>query len=117
MKCMFEVVQNCQKIIRENFNKPLEMTKEDEEAFRNATHCHICDKKYTDTYSLCYHIQTDDAYRDFYISKDLFDNNDYNNSSRFFFDENKKVIGKFKDEAAGNPIINICWFKKQNVFL
>ena len=43
---MFEEIQNCQKIIRENFNKPLQMTKEEEEAFRKATYCHICDKKY-----------------------------------------------------------------------
>ena len=46
MKCMFEEVQNCQRIIKENFNKLLLMTKEDEEAFRKATHCHICEKKY-----------------------------------------------------------------------
>ena len=46
MKCIFEEVKNCQKIIRDNFNKPLKMTQEDEEAFRNATHCHICEKKY-----------------------------------------------------------------------
>ena len=32
MKCMFEEVKNCQSIIRENFNKPLIMTEEDEEA-------------------------------------------------------------------------------------
>ena len=25
-------------------------------------------------------------------------------SSKFYFGENKKVIGKFKDETAGNPI-------------
>ena len=46
MKCMFEEVENCQKIIKKDFNKPLQMTKEDEEAFRKATHCHICEKKY-----------------------------------------------------------------------
>ena len=46
MKCMFEEVENCQKIIRENFNKPLQMTEEDEESFRKATLCHICDRKY-----------------------------------------------------------------------
>ena len=46
IKCMFEEVKNCQKIIRENFNKPLKMTKENEEAFEEATHCHICEKKY-----------------------------------------------------------------------
>ena len=56
---------------------------------------------FTDTDSLCYRIRTDDAYGDFYRDKGLFDNSDYEKSSKFFFDENKKVIGKFKDEAAG----------------
>ena len=46
MKCMFDEVQNCKKKIKENFNKPLQMTKVDEEAFRKATNCHICEKKY-----------------------------------------------------------------------
>ena len=32
--------------MRENFNKPLQMTNIDEEAFRKATHCHICERKY-----------------------------------------------------------------------
>ena len=75
-------------------------------------HYNIIKKKYgdramllfTDTDSLCYHIQTDDVYEDLYNHRDMFDNSDYNKSSKFYFDENKKVIGKFKDEAAGNPI-------------
>ena len=46
MKCMFEEVKNCQSIIRDNFNKPLIMTEEDDKAFTKATHCHICEKKY-----------------------------------------------------------------------
>ena len=46
MKCMFEELNNCQKIMRENFNKPLQMTNRDEEAFKKATHCHICERKY-----------------------------------------------------------------------
>ena len=46
MKCLFEELNNCQKIMRGNFNKPLQMTNIDEESFRKATHCHICDKKY-----------------------------------------------------------------------
>ena len=46
MKCMFEEVEKCQKIIRENFSKPLKMTNEDEESFNEATHCHICEKRY-----------------------------------------------------------------------
>ena len=46
MKCIFEEVKNCQSIIRDNFNKPLIMTEEDEKAFTDAIHCHICEKKY-----------------------------------------------------------------------
>ena len=61
---------------------------------------------FTDTDSLCYHIITDDVYEDLYNHKDMFDNSGYSKSSKFYFDENKKVIGKFKDEAAGNPIIS-----------
>ena len=77
---------------------------------------------FTDTDSLCYHIGTDDVnnllpaldpYEDFYLSKDLFDNSDYSKSSKFFLDENKKVIGKFKDEAAGNPIISFVGLKSK----
>ena len=33
-----------------------------------------------------------------------FDNSDYLKNSKFFFDKNKKKIGKMKDEAAGMPI-------------
>ena len=34
----------------------------------------------------------------------MFDNSDYPSNHQFFDDTNKKVIGKFKDEAAGIPI-------------
>ena len=68
---------------------------------------------FTDTDSLCYHIETDDVYEDFYRFKDLFDNSDYKKSSKFFFDENKKVIRKFKDEAAGNPIVSFAGLKSK----
>ena len=64
MKCMFEEVQNCQEIIRENFNKPLKMTGEDEEAFQKATHCHICEKKYrVDDVSVRDHCHVTGKYR------------------------------------------------------
>ena len=46
IKCMTREVQNCQKVIRENFNRPLIMSEEDEINFEKATHCHICEKKY-----------------------------------------------------------------------
>ena len=68
---------------------------------------------FTDTDSLCYHIRTDDVYQDLYNHKDMFDNSDYSKSSKFYFDENKKVIGKFKDEAAGNPIGGFAGLKSK----
>ena len=68
---------------------------------------------FTDTDSLCYHIITDDVYKDLYNHKDMFDNSDYSKSSKFYFDENKKVIGKFKDEAAGNPITSFTGLKSK----
>ena len=59
---------------------------------------------FTDTDSLTYEIETEDVYRDFWNDKDRFDNSDYPESSPYFDNTNKKVIGKFKDEAAGIPI-------------
>ena len=62
---------------------------------------------FTDTDSLMYLIQTEDFYQD--INKDIkkqFDTSDYpeNHPSGIKAGVNKKVIGKFKDEAAGKQI-------------
>ena len=46
IKSMFYEVENCQDIIKNNFNKPLKMTSKDECNFKKATRCHICNKKY-----------------------------------------------------------------------
>ena len=59
---------------------------------------------FTDTDSLCYEIQTKDIYNELWEDKELFDNSDYPKDSQYYSSENKKVIGKFKDEAAGMPI-------------
>ncbi|XP_068691376.1 uncharacterized protein [Montipora foliosa] len=59
---------------------------------------------FTDTDSLTYEIETNDAYQDFWNDKDKFDNSDYPEDSQYFDKTNKKVIGKFKDEAANMPI-------------
>ena len=59
---------------------------------------------FTDTDSLTYEIEAEDVYRDFWNDKDKFDNSDYPESSPYYFNTNKKVIGKFKDVAAGIPI-------------
>ena len=68
---------------------------------------------FTDTDSLFYHIKAEDLYSDLYKYKDLFDNSDYPKSSKFFFVENKKVIGKFKDETAGDAIIEFVGLKSK----
>ena len=59
---------------------------------------------FTDTDSLTYEIEAEDVYKNFWNDKDKFDNSDYPKSSPYFDKVNKKVIGKFKDEAAGVPI-------------
>ena len=59
---------------------------------------------FTDTDSLTYEIEAEDVYKDFWNDRDKFDNSDCPESSPYFDKTNKKVIGKFKDEAAGVPI-------------
>ena len=68
---------------------------------------------FTDTDSLCYHIETEDIYSDFFEDRELFDNSDYPSDSKFYFSENKKVIGKFKDETAGVPIREFIGLKSK----
>ena len=48
MENMLEEVKYCKKVMKTFFNKPLKMTKEDEEEFKKATTCHICNKKYAE---------------------------------------------------------------------
>ena len=59
---------------------------------------------FTDTDSLTYEIEDEDVHKDFWTDKDMFDNSDYPENSPYYCNTNKKVIGKFKDEAAGVPI-------------
>ena len=68
---------------------------------------------FTDTDSLVYHIKTEDVYEDLFADRHLFDNSDYPKSSKCYFDNNKKVIGKFKDEASGDPITEFVGLKSK----
>ena len=56
---------------------------------------------FTDTDSLTYEIEAEDVYKDFWNDKDMFNNSNYLESSPYYCNANKKVIGKFKDEACG----------------
>ena len=69
---------------------------------------------FTDTDSLFYLIKSEkDIYQEFWVDRDLFDNSDYPKSSKYFFNDNKKVIGKFKDEAAGKVIEEFVGLKSK----
>ena len=66
-----------------------------------------CKLLFTDTDSLCYHIKTDDLYRDMQTFSDDLDTSSYpTDSGRDALDtlynpRNAKVLGKFKDECNG----------------
>ena len=48
MEFMLKEVKYCKDVMKEKFNKPLRMTKENEKEFKKAEECHICNKKYTE---------------------------------------------------------------------
>ena len=63
-----------------------------------------CQLLYTDTDSLLLEIQTEDVYKDMGASVDLYDTSDYPKDHPQYSEENKKVVGKMKDECAGRII-------------
>jgi hypothetical protein len=54
---------------------------------------------FTDTDSLCYHIKKQDPYEIIANNKSYFDLSEYPKNHPLYDATNKKVIGKFKDEA------------------
>ena len=63
-----------------------------------------CNLLYTDTDSFILHVETDDVYKDIKDNQSQYDTSNYNNKHFLFSNENKKVLGKFKDELGGVPI-------------
>ena len=59
---------------------------------------------FTDTDSLAYEIRTKDWYQDMANMLPLMDTSNYPQDNQLYSDANKKVIGKMKDETAGQPI-------------
>ena len=68
---------------------------------------------FTDKDSLTYEIEAEDVHNDFWNDKDMFDNSDYPDNSTYHCNANKKVIGKFKDEACGVPIVKFIGLKSK----
>ena len=63
---------------------------------------------FTDTNSLCYEIETGDAYKDFWVDKEKFDNSDFAKDCPYFC-----IIAKFKDEATGMPIVEFVGLRSK----
>lgn len=63
---------------------------------------------FTDTDSLTYVIETDDIYQDMYQDKHQFDFSGYPHDHPCYNTENKKVLGKMKDELNGIPLKSFC---------
>jgi len=59
----------------------------------------------TDTDSLVYYIRTENVYDDMLAARELYDLANFPKASRYYDGANNKVIGKMKDEAAGDPIL------------
>ena len=68
---------------------------------------------FTDTNSLTYEIEAYDVYQDFWNNKEKIDNSDYPKDSNYSDKTNKKVIGKFKHEACGVPIVNFVGLRSK----
>lgn len=78
---------------------------------------------FTDTDSLCYHIKTDDIYKDFKKdTNDRFDFSNYPKSHTNFNGNNESQLGKFvkgefqgyfKDETSGIPIQEFCGIRSK----
>ena len=68
---------------------------------------------FTDMDSLTYEIEAEDVHQDFWNDKDKFDNSDYPENSPYYDKTNKKVIGKFKDEASSTPIVEFVGLKSK----
>ena len=74
-----------------------------------------CDAKllFTDTDSLCYHIQTKDVYADMLKRPSLFDTSDYPSDHPLHSKTNAKVVGKMKDECASIPPIEFVGLRSK----
>ena len=67
---------------------------------------------FTDTDSLCYHIETEDIYGDM-RNDDWFDTSNYPTDHMCHSDKNKKVLGKMKDETAGVPVMEFAGLRSK----
>ena len=69
---------------------------------------------FTDTDSLCYHINTDDFYKDMEKDKEkYYDLSNYDKEHFLYDNINESQLGFFKDEMKGIPIIEFCGIRSK----
>lgn len=66
---------------------------------------------FTDTDSLCYHIETEDFFEDCAQRPELFDKSNYPKCHPRYDNSNNSVLGLFKDEVAGSQIVEFVGLK------
>ena len=71
-----------------------------------------CVLLFTDTDSLCYECDKD-LYEKMYKYKELFDLSNFPVSSKYYCSDNKKVLGKMKDEYGGKSILKFAGLKSK----
>ena len=65
-----------------------------------------------------YETKTEDVYEDLSSNKKMFNFSDYLSKSKYYYDSNKLVIGKMKDETGGVAIEEfVRWKSKMYSFL
>ena len=68
---------------------------------------------WTDTDSLCYELHEKNPHKKMYNYKELFDLSNFPVSSKFYCSDNKKVLGKMKDEYGRKSILKIVGLKSK----
>ena len=68
---------------------------------------------FTDTDSLCYELYEQNPYKKMYKYKEVFDLSNFPVSSKYYCSDNKKVVGKMKDEYGGKSILKFVGLKSK----
>ena len=72
-----------------------------------------CELLHTNTDSLLLEIKTEDIYKDMGCHKRYYDTSDYPEDHPLHSQENKKVLGKMKDECKGKPISEVVCLRSK----
>ena len=68
---------------------------------------------FTDIDSLCYKLHEKDPYKKMYKDKELFHLSNFSVTSKYYCRDNKKVVGKMKDEYGGKSTLKVVGRKSK----